>query len=168
MDFSLTSSGDLLFERKTAQRQLALSFRVGEHKGLTLKFHVLNEKQERENKGLCLTFKQVAKSDLTHQAKVILDVEEKIQRIRLALSTQKGDIRKKESFGSLLGAYKHMDIHDSNVQANIQRTVLEAVDGLLQKPSVKVIPEKGQGSLYFHNVSVYIFEDKIQLFKFYL
>lgn len=168
MDFKISNTGDLVLEDKARSKQLEVTFRVSEFPGLEVSFHVLNEKEPVENKGLKFTFDVTKDSDLSQNVKVIRDVEEKIQLIRIALMTELGELVNKPGLGSLLKLYKHKDIHSETNLSDIKTTVLKCVQGILDEPSVKVIPQNGAGNLYFHNVSIYIYESKTQIFKFYL
>lgn len=168
MDFKISNSGDLVLEEKTRSKQLELMFRVSEVPGLEISFHILNEKAPIENKGLKLTFDVMKDSDLSQNAKVIRDIEEKIQLIKIALMTELGELVNKPGLGSLLKLYKHKDIHSTSNLNNIETTVMNVVQKILDDPTVKVIPQNGAGNLYFHNVSIYIYENKVQIFKFYI
>ncbi|MEK5433959.1 hypothetical protein MKY88_24465 [Lysinibacillus sp. FSL R7-0073] len=168
MDFKVSNSGDLVLEKKTRSRQLELTYRISEVPGLDISFHVLNGKVPIANKGLKLSFDVMKDSDLSKNAKVIRDVEEKIQLIRIALITELGELVNKPGLGSLLKLYKHKDIHSISNLNNIKETVMNVVQSILENPKVKAVPQNGAGNLYFHNVSIYIYENKVQIFKFYI
>jgi phage baseplate assembly protein W len=168
MDFEITPSGDLVLEDKTRGKQLEVTFRVSKFPGLGISFHILNEKAPIENKGLKFTFDVTKDSELSQNVKVIRDVEEKIQLIQIALMTELGELVNNPGVGTLLKLYKHKDIHSETNLNNIKATVLKAVQNVLDEPSVRVVPQNGAGNLYFHNVSIYIYESKAQIFKFYI
>lgn len=168
MDFKIGNTGDLVLENKARSSQLEVTFRVSKHPGLEVSFHILNEKKPIKNKGLKFTFDVTKDSDLSQNAKVIRDIEEKIQLIRITLMTELGELVNKPGLGSLLKLYKHKDIHSEENLNEIKSTVLKCIEGILDEPSVKAIPQNGAGNLYFHNVSIYIYENKTQIFKFYL
>lgn len=168
MDFKISDTGDLVLEEKTRSKQLEVTFRVSEIPGLEVSFHILNEKKPIENKGLKFTFDVTKDSDLSQNVKVIRDVEEKIQLIKIALMTELGELVNKPGLGSLLKLHKHEDIHSEENLEGIKATVLKCVQGILDEPSVKVMPQNGAGNLYFHNVAIYIYESKTQIFKFYI
>ncbi|MGG2085303.1 hypothetical protein [Lysinibacillus pakistanensis] len=168
MDFKVSNSGDLVLEEKTRSRQFELTYRISEVPGLEVSLHVLNEKVLKENKGLKLTFDVMKNSDLSQNAKVIRDVEEKIQLIKIALMTELGELVNKPGLGSLLKLYKHKDIHSISNLNKIKVTVINVIQRILENPTVKAVPQNGAGNLYFHNVSIYIYENKVQIFKFYI
>lgn len=168
MDFLVTTSGDLIMDEQKAGNQFSLSFRRAEAKGLTVSFHLLNETPTVENKGLLVTFDRDHNSDLKHHAKVIMNLEEKVQRLRLALMTEKGSLVRKSDHGSLLYMYKHRDIHSTQVLEGIEQSVLEVAKKILTNPIVKASPAKGVGNLYFHNVLIQVFEENQMIFKFHL
>lgn len=168
MDFQISASGDLVMEEKTRSKQLELTFRVSEAPGIEVSFHILNEKTPIENKGLKFTFDVTKDSDLSQNVKVIRDIEEKVQLIQIALMTELGELINKQGLGSLLRLYKHTDIHSETNLNQIKSSVLNAVQRILDEPSVKAVPQNGTGNLYFHNVAIYIYENKTQIFKFYI
>lgn len=168
MDFQISASGDLVMEERARSKQLEIAFRVSKSPGIEVSFHVLNEKTPIENKGLKFTFDVTKDSDLSQNVKVIREIEEKIQLIQIALMTELGELVNKKGLGSLLRLYKHTDIHSEVNLNQIKASVLNAIQKILDEPSVKVVPQNGVGNLYFHNVSIYIYENKTQIFKFYL
>lgn len=168
MDFQLTRTGDLVIESGRNSSNLDVTFFLSEQNKISIAFNVESEKRKIENKQLIVSFIHSEKSDLTAHAKVIKSIEEKIQAIRTALRTERGELPRRQSFGSLLYEKKHEDIHDPIVLEHIKQEVMTVARLHLSKPSVLVSPAKGVGSLYFHNVSVKIFEEGTQIYKFYL
>lgn len=168
MDFLLTKSGDLIMDEQKTGNQFSLSFRRAETKGLTVSFHLLNETPTVENKGLLVTFDRDQNSDLRHHAKVIMNLEEKVQRLKLALMTERGSLVRRTTQGSLLYMYKHKDIHSTSVLEGIEKAVLEVANKILVNPIVKAAPAKGTGGLYFHNVLIQVFEENQMIYKFQL
>ena len=168
MDFKISKSGDLIMEEKKTGSEFSLSFRRSENKGFSLSFHLLNETPHVENKGLLITFDRNNNSDLKRHAKVIMNLEEKIQRLKIALITEKGSLIRRDQQGSILYQYKHKDIHSAEVLDGIQRTVLDVARKILSNPIVVVSPSKGVGNLYFHNVLVQVFEENQMIFRFYV
>lgn len=168
MDFQISESGDLVLEEQVSSSQLSIAFRISDNPGIEISFHILSEEANVENKGLKIQFETIKDSDLSQRVKVIRNIEEKIQLIRIALMTELGELVNKKELGSLLKLYKHKDIHDRNNLRFIQTTILDCISNILTEPTVRVIPQNGVGNLYFHNVAVYIYEEQVQIFKFYV
>lgn len=166
MDFAISKSGDLIMEEASGNNRLGISFQITEHPGLCIDFHVLGEAVRPKNNGLMISFVQGEKSDLTYYAKVIENIDEKIQLIRMALMTELGQLPRRKAFGSRLSAQRHQDIHDAKNLSIIRSTTEGIVSRFLSNPSVVVAPSKGVGNLYFHNVEIRIYEDNMQIFKF--
>ena len=168
MDFAVSLSGDLILEEQQQSNRLAIEFRIADNPGLVIDFHMLGEPEAAENKGMMISFVQGEKSDLTYKGKVIEDIEEKIQLIRLSLMTELGQLPRRTAFGSKLLQQRHQDIHDVKNLSIIKSTTEEIARKILSNPTVSVAPGKGSGNLYFHNVEIRIYEDNIQIFKFHI
>ena len=168
IDFQIDERGDLVPERSKRKSSFEIEWIESEQEGLVIDFFVLSEKEDTADTGLHIDFYLSNQSDLTSHAKVIKSVEAKVQKIRLALSTELGDVRRRPRMGTLLYLQKHEDIHSESNLQKIKNIIQQEIKNELVEPSVVVKPEKGTGNLYFHNVSVRIYEKGSLVFKFLL
>ena len=168
IDFAITPQGDLIFEEFEEPKSFKLSFRITENKGLNVKFHVLDQKPKQQKSDFNLSFITKQKTGVTHKAALVNDIEQKLQRIRIALTTERGELPSRQSIGSKLSLARHENINDPSNLRRIENYVSEAVAGILTSPEVIAKPEKGTGNFYCQTVGIYIYENGLLIFKFYI
>ena len=130
--------------------------------------NVLDQSASQSQGQLKINFTTKQKTGVTHKASLVNDTEQKLQQIRIALTTERGELPNRRDIGSRLSLAKHQNIHDPENLQNIEQYVLEAISGILTSPVVRAKPEKGTGNFYCQNVGIYIYESDILIFKFYI
>jgi hypothetical protein len=168
IDFAITPNGDLVFDEFEEPKGFKLGFRIAQSKGLNIKFHMLEQNNQQEQGALKLSFTTKQKTGATHKAALVSDTEQTLQQIRIALSTERGELPSRETIGSRLSLTKHENINDPANMRRIERYVLEAISGILSSPEVIAKPERGVGNFYSQTVGIYIYEKGILIFKFYI
>ncbi|PTY92874.1 hypothetical protein [Heyndrickxia sporothermodurans] len=168
IDFAISPQGDLIFEEFEEPKSFKIDFRITESKGLNIKFHVLDPNVKQEQSGFKVSFATKQKTGLTHKASLVSETDQKLQQIRIALTTERGELPTRQSIGSRLSLARHQDINDSANLRLIEQYVLEAISGILTSPEVMAKPEKGVGNFYCQTVGIFIYEKGILIFKFYI
>lgn len=168
IDFEISPEGDLLFEKFEPPQGFKLGFRIAESPGLTIKFHVSDQKDLEGAGHFKLSFLTKQKTGLSHKASLVNDNEQKLQRIRIALTTERGELPSREWIGSRLSLTRHEDLYDDSNLRRIEEYVGEAIQGILSSPEVIAKPERGVGHFYCQTVGVYIYENDILIFKFFI
>ena len=167
IDFSITETGDLYlepFEQKT--QVFRLSFRLSNESSFRLSFHTGWQEEKKSDAQFRLSFKTKAKKDNTVLARAVTGIEEKVQRIRLALMTELGELEARPNIGSKLSLFKHENRYDKDVLDRIQSYVQDALVDILPDIQVVAKPERGKGYLYAQNVNLYIYNQGKLIFTF--
>ncbi len=169
MDFAITSSGDLILEEFNELKKFKLSFRMSENKGFNLRFSTPNQLDYIEKKQFKLSFTNKKTSSNTYKASSVDSVQEKAQQIRIALTTERGELLKRIRVGSKLYMIKHENLHDSQNLRLIEDITKEALKDILNENiTIMAKPEKSTGNFYCSNISVYIYYENHLIFKFYI
>jgi hypothetical protein len=166
IDFAITPSGDLIFGEFEEPKGFKLDFRVAESKGLNIKFHMLEQKAPPKEGPFKVSFTTKQRTGVTHKATLVSKTEQKIQRIRIALSTERGELPSREYVGSRISLVRHGILHEPTNLRKIEEFVLEAIAGVLVSPEVIAKPVRGIGNFYCQTVGIYIYERNILVFKF--
>ncbi|MED1125345.1 hypothetical protein [Bacillus atrophaeus] len=168
IDFAITPSGDLIFDEFDEPKGFKLGFRIADNKGLNIKFHVLDHKVSVEKAPLKIDFSTKQKTGVSHKAALVNDNDQKLQRIRIALMTERGELPSRETVGSRLSLTRHDNLFDPANLSRIQQFVMESISGILSSPEVIAKPELGVGNFYSQTVGVYIYEEGLLIFKFHV
>lgn len=167
MDFMITKKGDLVFDSPQKPSGFHLSFRLSEHEDFRLLFHIGPQKDFVSSSPFKMMFSIAEKGERMKVSTVSGD-KMREQQIRLALTTERGELASRKDVGSRLYLFKHEDMFlDENLR-KIESSVKEAIRGLSNDIDVRAVPEKGTGSFYAQTVGVYIYEKGTLIFKFQL
>lgn len=168
IDFAISPSGDLIFEEAEEAKRFKLSFRLAKSRGLNVKFSTEKQKRFASDAPLKITFNTGEIFKRHHRAKLVLEQEHKLQMLKIALQTERGELEARSNIGSRLSVVKHGNLYDENNLRQIEEYVKEAISGILSSPEVVAKPEKGVGNFYSQTVGVYIYEKGILIFKFFI
>lgn len=170
IDFAITPNGDLILEEQHQPEGLKISFRIAERKGLNIKFHIAEQKpfKPKDESAFKLSFMVEQKTKTAHKAKLVKDIEMKIQRIRIALMTERGELPERENVGSRLHLIRHENLYDRENLKIIEELVAEAIADILPEARIIAKPERGRGVFYAQNINIYIYNQGTLIFKFYI
>lgn len=168
MDFAITPEGDLVFEKAKEPSRFKLDFRLVRNNGLQVKFHAKNQPTIKPQAQFKLNFLYKRDSTTYYKTSVVEGIEEKLQQIRVALTTERGELSKREKIGSRLSTVRHQNIHNNENLRLAEEYTREALADILPDAEIIVKPELGEGNFYCQNISIYIYEKGVLIFKFHI
>ena len=168
MDVMINQSGDLVMESLPKAERFKLSFRLSQSPGLAVSFHMIDREPPQVSAPLVLSFKHTHELDHGERAATVSGRDETVQRIRIALLTERGSLPSMDDFGSMLSVSRHKELLNEGNLVKIEEYVREAIRNVIVPSSVIVRPEKGTGNFYAQTVGIYIYENEILLFNFQL
>ena len=166
IDLKITEKGDLVLSEAAEEAKVKVVFHSGADNTILITFDLRSAKREPDVDGLQVNFIPSKNSDLRHKAEVIKGLESKMQQIRIALMGVRGELKYRPDVGSELVRYRHGDIHDPKTLTGVKNTVLKAIAGILESPTVYVKTEQNNSGAFFNNINIYIYEQGVRIFKF--
>ena len=169
LDLLMNDRGDLVSAAPLKYPKLNITWAAAENPVLKIMFRMGLNKEEftaPDNDTLKLQF-LTDRPEPLNEINALRDMEELKQRIKVLLRTELGDIQDSSSYGTSLVTDKHLDITSDSTISSVQETVLNAVSGLLDEPSVIVERAfSSSGPFYCQNLNVYIYDGSDEIYEF--
>lgn len=166
IDIAINNSGDLVSQRPIKASRLKLFWNTSANESLRLVFRMGRNWEDVPSLGSLKLEFNTGKDITSPSCPAVHDEEELRQRIIVLLRTELGDLAMDPSYGTSLIQQKHKDITSSIVQAQVHDIVYNAVEDLLDDPSVVVKRMKNETKFSCQNLNIYIYDGKKEIYEF--
>lgn len=165
IDFQINDKGDLVIEEAMPTSIFKLDFRISENSDFKLMFHIGEQRDFVSDAQFKISF-DIGKEEKRSKIETVQDEEMKIQKIRMALMTERGELSSFARFGSRLFLFKNDNLFSDETMRRIEDSVKESIAHISKDAVVKAKPEIGTGNFYAQTVGVYIYENSRLIYRF--
>ena len=113
-----------------------------------------------------LSFRISTSERIKYRTLPLNEVERKIQAIKIALRTEKGELARRDEVGSDIYKIMHKKLLDNKTLELLKLAIKEAIVDIVPEAEIIVVPERSQDFFYCQSVGVYIYQNEILLFKY--